>query len=342
MKQDLLFRTSHPQAQGTEITRTFSRGQFNGLSLFISQGIGKDDTMTVKIRGNDGTQYLIPRVPLHLLEQISDINNGFGRSGLTHTVATLINTLQANATITEQQATTASERFSKYLAMFAVDLGSVYLGDKEIEISISIAPVASATGTNNVEVYSYQTRTEPERYQKYDVSYDLEQPHKFVREAYIFTKEITASGNFRQFIDSVSGEPMDLSLEIDNEETVTNLSAEGIVMGSSIFGMLEDSAVTHIAKFYHETDALPAELHLKCLGQDAQKIAFLLIKEELPITVSKNTLDSVKRLQRKVEKLERDSPSVAKAYRHAGRIPKSEDAKQIVEAVELNNKLDKN
>jgi hypothetical protein len=339
MKIDKLTSFDFVDDKVNNLSYTTSRGNLNGLLItFNSNTVGHLDAirLSVKLRHKKGVNVLISRLKLTELAVISQIKGGFfGTMGAAGTLSHLITALETATTISAASATGLRRRLGTVDSSFFVDLGHITLGNTEMEITLESDNYGGSGDSYLCEVYSYHQRAFPDMYRMYDESYDYEQGHSFVRDVFAVKDVFIDSGALQDGL-----ETLDVDFQIDGDRSYL-LDLNAAIAATNLFTGLEDSGVSYIAQLFSETDVLPAELTLKATGADKTSIKFILIKEVLvQQNVSTSTVTNLESLTKKVEKLEREFPDMAKAYRHAGLIEKSKDLKDVKEAVVESNAED--
>jgi uncharacterized protein (UPF0335 family) len=330
VKIDKLFTHGFDRANQSQTSKNFGRGQFNGLFFTYPTGAYKEDRVTIKLRHERGVDVLANRLPIGHIAAISELQGGFVRAGLTETMRLLIGKLvDTSLAGGAADKTIIKKSFSNTMDCFALDLGNITLGESELEVTLDTVGTGVAN-PQSIDVYTYNLGVKPDYLKVYDFSHDLEQGHRLVRDAFLVPRSVND-----MLYDSDAMSFLDLDIQMDTGKYTYLTDLMGVCISTALFSKVEDSIPNDIARLYSETDALPADCYVKITGSDAPKVSLLFIKEKIvPSATSKSTLGNLEALISRIEKLERESPEIAKAYRHAGAIKKSQElkvAKAIVE-----------
>lgn len=326
------------------LSYTLTRGSLNGLVMAFPNGSSGGDKITVKLRHDKGTSTLVPRMDTFVLAEISNVKNGFSIAG----GSAFVNMVQAFREIhdgvdvsvfpapakalLDSQVDYIETKIILGLDMFKIDLGMMNLANAELEVTYEPKAIVGG-GNQKIYLGSYLETLKPAVLNKYDISYDLEQKHSFVKEAFAFTQLTGVGSQF--FYDSAAKTVLDLYFEIEADSRPVDLDTVLAIAQTAIFGKLELTSPLRVLQLYSETTPVVGDLFMKVTGTDTDKIGLCYIKEEvIPSMVSESTVQNLDEILSRVKALEKSDAPRAKALRHAGEIVKSselEEAKFVVE-----------
>ncbi|MEP3387199.1 MAG: hypothetical protein ABJO02_03370 [Reichenbachiella sp.] len=324
MKIDLLAAKSC--AQGDQIQADHTSGQLNGIMIVgTASHLNK---LTVKLRGEKQTYVLSNRLSCGFISSLTDIEQGSrARNSIGGLMANIIDHLATaqNGNTGGAMTTAFKEQYEEYfvgLAAIYLPLGFIDLKGKELEVVYD----HGYSGTSDVRIYTVLHELSPEVYMQYDATKDLVTRMDAVRSIYI------DSGYTLVDKDGVV-KALDVQLDVDGEQTLL-FDAQGMIAATKIFNRGETIEDDQYMKLYEETDALPSEVRCKLSYTDANLDPELIfMREIMPAEVSRSTVKNTEDMIRKVKTLERKDPDLAKRYRHAGAIPKSEELENVIKNV---------
>ena len=315
MRQDILTKAVINRTIGGSITHKMERGTAGDL-LFIASGgtWNYKDIITVKLRHKGGVTVVVDRVPALLLAWLCDTKKGRPSIG-THNFAGGIGEEVASNTIINVGQT--------YLVnAFKVPVGHISLQDAASELEITVDMAKAFGGNTSVKIANIEPANGPDFILQYDKSADLESTHNLVREMYLYEK--TGGTLFKQDATAgaqnvVSGKDVNLMIYTDGGNGAYETDLEVLGANTSIDGNLSHS-VSNLVVAYQDLEDLPTpSLRIKVSGDDMNIVGLLFIKEMMIQTMtSRSTIEQVSKVLAKTEAIEKQDPSIAKAYRHAG------------------------
>lgn len=315
MRQERIY--SGTVTAGQTVTHTLARGHLNGL-LLVGAAIG-EGSITVKRRTDHGCAVLAANLGLQHVTRISDIDNGATAS------PAVLESLR-NLLVTDHDGAGAgtpvftSAQFKQYvldnhgpqnLPCAFLNLGSIYLGqasDLELE--------ATFTNAGEVRIYAVSAQKTPDMMLQYDQVSDREGHHVKVDALYV-----SASSGFLLTPDADGrySAAKDVTLQVEDEEGSYITDISGVVGAASVLGRTEDKIQSSAVRAYGAPQGIPANVFLRVSGANASDVVIIARKAVFdPDAVSVNTVRELRRLQSRLETLEKQEPAVARAYRHAG------------------------
>lgn len=311
-------------AEGTNKDVDQSTGQLEGL-LIVGSASGLN-SVTVKIRDNKRTFVLANRLTLDFISALSNFENGLqARGHFANQIMALIGELDADVDVTISSALMDNfERTFLYKEAMYLPLGHISLGkDKELEV---IYNHGEAT-TKQVDIYTVHTTPKPDAYLEYDKTLDLDKSLGMVRQVW-YNDGRQLIGQDGEFVGSIN-----VQLDIEGEKTYL-FDQAGMYGMHNVFGQIEGRYEEDYFRIFSETGPLPANLRCKVVTDSSATPHIVYVREVIPTSVSLSTVNNLDDLISRIEKLEREEPEVAKAYRHSGAIVKSDDLKEAKASVE--------
>ena len=335
MRQELIFRGSF--STGDVKFHTIGKGHLNGL-LFYSSDTDPGYTVTIKRRTEHGTHVLCANMKAKDIQAISHLEGGVDE-GSSRATEALGSQLVTKAVITQAEYDIV-RAISGDQGMHAVhlDLGSLYLGrQSELEITVNFS---------NFEVgrvfaaYAVSVAKEPDQMYQYDVTADLEATHNNVDAVFLTSADGT---NLIEVAADGTGALIspDLTLQLEDSDSAWLTDILGLFVSTNVLAGIEGAASSRIFQLYRRPDALPAEVFVKLMGTDTNKVRLIVRRSKFDQRItSDQTVEELTKLRQRVEKIEREQPELAKALRHAGAAVKSEQLEQVEKAAKATNAAD--
>ncbi|HEY0971180.1 MAG TPA: hypothetical protein VGE02_09455 [Gemmatimonadales bacterium] len=334
MRQELLFRGNF--APGSIKNYTLGRGHLNGL-LVYSTANSPETRITVKRRVGKNTHLLVPNFRARDLRRISAIEQGYDYT--TDNIFAGIGALLVSKAVATQAEVDAS--FGKPYgtimpaSMFYIPLGSIYNGS-DSEIDITVACDKGWTKPETVAFYAISRDRVPDFMLQTDYSLLQEETHRSVDSLFLVGAEHTVP-----FETLDPSNIPDLTIQVTDDDSSSITDWVGMHAATQLFGMVESHQLTDIMVLYRKRDAIPADVFAKISGADASKVALVvrrIIFDQQQL--STHTLEELKSLVGRVQKLEQVAPDVAKALRHAGEIAKANQLASVAAEVAASNATD--
>lgn len=315
MRIDLL--KSETLSTGDTLSVDLNQSKVTGLIVTgsISNSL---TTITVKVREDKNTHVLANRLSFGFIGSLTD--QDYGMRTKTDSIVDVMDALQTDLA-EEVTATTINEieRAGAYLPMVYLPLGHLSLSSrKELDVLVNYGNAADA----DVRVYSVHLQEAPDYMLLYDVVNRTTESLDKVRRIFIDT----GTGIIDDDTKSISS--IDVQLDVDDEKTYL-FDAQGMLAAHSLFGRSETTMEDRYLEIFDASlSALPSHVRVKMSNYGALSPQIIFIREIMTDSTSRSTLSNLDDLIRRVEKLEKHDPESAKAYRHAGYIPKAEDLKE--------------
>lgn len=320
MKVDTLVKYSAETAGSI----TVGRGHLNSILISASH---KDVEMTIRYRHSKGTTVIMQNFGFQDLFSISDFYYGASNDNLDGLVTSIKAINQGLGAPIDIDSTNL-----KYLNWFPaqhlgravkLDVGSLYLsGGDELVISWTAGTAV------DMQISSCSENTLPARVKTYEVTYDLNQSHNMVQD--IFGRVTFDPSN------PVYPKDREINFKVSDDENTYLANYYTLFGATALMGKLEiQSAANNMVLVYSNTDVLPKTVDVHVTGGDVGLLTMYVVREMVLVdTVSQNTVAEAKKQVERIAKLEKEEPELAKAYRHAGEIPKASELASAVKAVE--------
>lgn len=348
-------------------TKSFDieRGYLNGIAiqgLIYSATIGdgyRDVDVTVKVVDGKRNKYLLNRVPLKYLAEMS--NYRFGSVGSVGNDTKVFEQLETffemfvedldneadvvdNAFLNSKNyAMAVASQISQYkydnehsLGTVFIPLGGLTLDDKHIDVKLDFPTtnVGNTGGGSNQEfvVCRYSTGKVVEHQLEYDLTNDLEQRLKMVSECWVKSKDSKRL--------SVAQRKLDCTLELEAEPVQQFTISDALNMVNG-FGRIESNQINHTAMLFGKDDNIPAEGWIE-IRDPNNSIELLVVREIYDSEeVVKATETQIRKTQQKVAAIESDSSRDAVELQKVGVLPEYGEVAEMAEAVkEVKNSED--
>ena len=320
MRLDTIGTVNFDRVNGVNQTLKLNKGKVNGI-IAVANNFSFNDTLSVKVKGEEGNQVLMNRMNFKKLGFLSDLKNGYrGYAGIQDVIKRIVDVDQVDFNAIDNTLSTWYGGFA--LNTVYIPLGSINTSRTEVELNFD----SKATAASNVTYTFYQVLNDdqPDTWLIYDETQDFTEKHSAVRNVFFYsnTPIIDRLGEFAE---------VDFQLDLPDDSQIFNSTAA--VAYTNLFNRVESMPELQMLEIYRDTFPVPTNMRIKVSGQTADD-SLIIIREYVPKSVSDSTIDSLEKLTERVKQIEKQGGELAKRYRHKGVSEKSEVLEQTKAALE--------
>lgn len=330
MKIDKISQVSFAVSAGGYFSANYTQGKVTHVLVTTNSGFLPNETVSVKLRTKRTVHLIADKVPTLVLETLTNYRYGQVFGGWVAGVHTLFHDLHTkNAAAFSYDGIVNGVLSFPTKKPFAVmiPLGHLTLaGDSELEVTFECKAQEGA-GSRKVQAYAVHDKNAPDHILVHDTTGDSDSSQSNVREVFGYSRSgsfVTAAGAYKE-----------INYELQTRDFSTSAEIESYLISTQLFGSFEVPSASNMVSLVSFKEALPENnVRVKAIGADQADNMFIFIKESMLKQTSDSTKSQVVELKRKVEEIEKESPSDAKEYRHAGIIPKSSDLADAIQVIE--------